>query len=129
MLASGTVATAYNGIPRLVRRPDLDDHPRVEFARSLRDGVHAFGLADSDDVVVALGTGIGGLSEIGFEVAPGARNKGLARQALQAATTLVPEGLPLVASVAPGNVASVRVLLDSYFEIVGSHQLITHEPR
>ena len=57
--------------PALVERPDLSDHPRVRFARAIRDDLHVLGYRDVDrDAVAVICRGIGGLTELSFEPAP-----------------------------------------------------------
>ncbi|WP_433955103.1 hypothetical protein [Janibacter indicus] len=48
------VATG-SGTSPLVARPDLAEHPRVRFAREVRDSVRVLGWPDRDDVVVTVG--------------------------------------------------------------------------
>lgn len=127
MVASGTGRDLEETDGLLVRRPDLDDHPRVRYAAAFRTDARAFGLTEGDDVVVSLSTGIGGLQEIGVEVAPGARGQGLGAEVLRAASALIPEGHPLIASAAPGNVIAVQALLGSDYELVGSHQVVVRD--
>ena len=106
----------------LVRREDLDDHPRACYARTFRDDVRVFG---DDRGLVTLGCGLGGLTEISFEVPPERRGRGLGRSLLGDALDLVPLGELVLAAVAPGNAASLRSLLAAGFCPIGSVQLIT----
>lgn len=112
----------------LVEREDLADHPRVAFARRLRDDLRVFGLPDRDTLVV-LARGIGGLVEFSFEVAADARGSGEGRKAIAAALGRVPQGKPVVAACAPGNAASLRCLLAAGFVPVGSIQLFQRSPQ
>ncbi|TWE12834.1 RimJ/RimL family protein N-acetyltransferase [Rudaeicoccus suwonensis] len=109
----------------LVPRPDLDRHPRAQLAASWRDELQVLGLADSADVIVTCGRGLGGLAEIGFELAPEVRGGGLIGAVLEATTHLVCPGEVLLASASPGNVASVRALLAVGFAPIGSVQLFS----
>lgn len=129
MVASGTGRDLEATDGLLMRRPDLDDHPRVRYAAAFRTAARAFGLPDGDDVVVSLSTGIGLLQEIGVEVAPGARGQCLGAEVLRAASALIPEGHPLIASAAPGNVVAVQALLASDYEAVGSRQVVVRDLR
>ena len=115
--------------PDLVERPDLGDEPRVRYAARLRDDLTVYGFPDPDRSAVAiLGRGIGGLRELSYELEPEHRGRGngtaLVRAAIEAAGTQQ----PLVACVAPGNVASLRVLLACGFAPVGSVQLLQRQP-
>lgn len=99
-------------------RTDLDDHPRVRLARSLRDDVvvHATDLG-----LVTLGRGLGGLPELSIEVSEPRHGHG--RTLIAAALGLVPAGEPVLACVAPGNAASLRAFLAGGFTPIGSVQL------
>ncbi|WP_392543751.1 N-acetyltransferase [Oryzobacter telluris] len=119
LLAEGTGAPD----PRLVLRPDLRDHPRVHHALPIRGDVRVFGLEGDDTTVLTLATGLGGLTEMSFEVGPTHRGAGLGTALAAAARGLVPAGHPVVACVSPGNVPSLRALLTAGFEPVGSVQV------
>ncbi len=116
----------------LVRRPDLDDHPRAAQGRVWRDDLVAYG----DPVpaggaagrgVLTLGRGVAGLTETSIEVAhPGL---GTGRGLLADGLRLVPFGDPVWARVAPGNVASLRLFLGAGFVPVASAQLALTPPR
>lgn len=112
------------GRPQLVPRPDLADHQRVMFSRAVRDGVQIWGYPDRGSrSVVAVSTGIAGLVEIGFELEPDARGGGAGTRLVADALTVIPRESLVLAAVAPGNAASVRVLLRCGFRPVGSVQL------
>lgn len=115
LVASGTGRTT------LPERHDLDDHPRVRHARRSRAGVHVHG---DDRGLVTVGTGVGGLAELSFEVPPGVRGHGHGRALLDEARGLVPEGEPVFAAVAPGNAASLRAVLAAGFVPIGSVQVV-----
>jgi GNAT superfamily N-acetyltransferase len=119
LLAEGTGTPA----PWLGIRPDLGDHPRVRHALPIRGDVRVFGIAGDDDTVLTLATGIGGLSELSFSVAPHRRGTGLGTALARAARGLVPAGEPVAACVSPANVPSLRALLSAGFEPVGSVQV------
>ncbi|WP_163509468.1 hypothetical protein [Fodinicola acaciae] len=103
----------------LAVRADLDDHPRVRLARSLRDDVAVYG---SGAGFVTLGRGVGGLPELSVEVsAPG---RGFGRRLIRSALGLVPAGEVVVACVAPGNAISTRAFLATGFTPIGSVQLV-----
>lgn len=109
----------------LVERPDLLDHPRVGFARALREDVKVFGRHDvTTRSVATLGRGIGGLLEMSVELDPGERRKGTASDFIRAALAAAPSDDVVVAAVAPGNAASLRSFLAAGFVILGSSQLL-----
>lgn len=111
---------------RLVERPDLADHPRVRFARRVRDDVVVLG---SDDVtsrsVVTLSRGLGGLPEVGIET----DGQTDAVEMIVAAATRAPQGSTVVASVAPGNARALRTFLNAGFTPVASVQLFQKRGR
>jgi hypothetical protein len=109
----------------LVERPDLADHPRAAFARSVRDDVRVLGRADrSDRAVATISRGIGGLSEISVELEEAVRGEGGGADLVAAAVAALPRGEPVVAAVAPGNAASLRAFLRAGFAVLGSVQII-----
>ena len=115
-----SVAPPLPGPPpaRLTEIPD-PDHPRVRRAHRYRDAVTAW---RGDGVVVVIGRGVAGRSEVAVEVDPDQRGRGVGRAALVAARHLVSE--PLWAQVAPGNAASVRAFLAAGFVPVGAEVLL-----
>ncbi|HEX7266438.1 MAG TPA: hypothetical protein VF256_03330 [Streptosporangiaceae bacterium] len=120
-----TRGTGRAGVaPRLIDRPDLATHPRAMFAAGIRDHPQLMGYPDPHRSALAVvSRGIGGLTEVSFELEPSRRRAGggvaLARDALSA----IPCGQLAVAAVAPGNAASVRALLSAGFVPLGSIQL------
>jgi GNAT superfamily N-acetyltransferase len=102
---------------RLPRRDDVIDHPRVQHARSLRPDVVVHGDVRG---LVTLGHGLGGLLEIGIEVAPAGRGDGVGRGLLHDAIALVQPGEPVLAQVTPGNARSLRAFLAAGFRPIGS---------
>lgn len=115
--------------PVLVERPDLADEPRVRYAARLRDDLTVYGFPDPDRSAVAIvGRGIGGLRELSYELEPGHRGRGEGATLVRAAVVAAGTQAPLVACVAPGNVASLRVLLACGFAPVGSVQLLQRQP-
>ena len=98
-----------------------DDHPRVAYARSTRTDVLVLG---DDRGLVTLGRGLGGRSEIGFEVIEGAEGHGLGRGLLADTLAETPEGEVLFASCAPGNARSLRALLAVGFRVIGGEVLL-----
>lgn len=103
------------------RRDDLSGHPRAAHARRIRGDVAVYGDARG---LVTLGEGVGGLPEIGVEVAPEQRGRGAGRALVGDALGLVPAGEPVLAAVAPGNAAAVRTFLAGGFEPIGSVQVV-----
>ncbi|MEP6798055.1 MAG: N-acetyltransferase [Lapillicoccus sp.] len=112
----------------LVPRPDLEDHPRVAYARGVRRDVHAYGRPTGRDVVVTLGQGLGGLNELGVELGGAALGTGGAAYLIGQARALVPTSEPLVAAVAPGNARALRAFLSAGFRPVASVQLWRPSP-
>jgi GNAT superfamily N-acetyltransferase len=105
----------------LPARPDLGDHPRAAYARAWRRDVRVFGDGRG---MVTLARGLGGLTELSFEVDADRRGAGLGRSLLREALALAPPGEPVLAAVAPGNAASLRALLAAGFTPLGSVQLV-----
>lgn len=103
---------------RLRPNPDLDDHPRVRFARARREEVQAYGRSDG---LFTLGVGLGGRREMSVEnSSDGRRGRALIEEAL----AMTPPGEPLFAAVAPGNARSLRAFLACGFTPIGSEVLI-----
>jgi hypothetical protein len=117
--------TGGEGVPpRLADRPDLADHPRMMFAARIRRRPRPVGYADPRRGAIAvISEGIGGLTELGFELEPGYRGRGGGARLVGDALTLIPSGQPVIAAVAPGNAASVRALMSAGFTPLGSLQL------
>jgi GNAT superfamily N-acetyltransferase len=128
----GSTATTYDallcgigtgmGVPPWLHEVDGYDHRRVEEAARYRDDMRVF-VADDDAAVLALGRGLCGRWDFGFEVAPEAQGRGLGRRVVRAALGLVPAGVPLWAQVVPGNAASLRAVLAAGFVPVGAEML------
>lgn len=102
-------------------RPDLAEHPRARHAGLIRTDVTAYG---DDRGLITIGVGVGGLPEIGVEVAESVRGRGLGRSLIADAQGLVEAGEPVVAAVAPGNALALRAFLAAGFTPVGSVQLV-----
>jgi hypothetical protein len=120
VLVLGTVRRRRSPSHHLVERPDLSEHPRVDFARRVRDDVVVFGLDDlAERSLVTLSTGLGGLPEIGIATDGGVD----AVEMIAAAAALAGERDTIVASVAPGNARALRAFLNAGFTPVGSIQL------
>lgn len=111
------------GSELLLPRPDLASHDRVQRATWIRDNVRTFGLDSRQDVVITIADGLGGLPEVSVELAASVRRLGMSQSVLLGALDLVPRGAPLLASVSPDNVASLRAFLKAGYRPVGSVQL------
>src|SRR5262245_11540025 len=98
------------------------EHPRVERASRYRELTGIWTTAD-ESAVVAIGRGLCGRWEIGYEIDSDARGRGLGRSVVTAALGLVPAGEPLWAQVAPGNAASLRSTLAAGFVPIGAEVL------
>ena len=105
-------------------RADLDDHPRVVHARSLREDVAVY--ADERGLVT-VGRGIGGATELSVEVC-GEHSRGTGTRLVRDAVGLAPAGELLVASVAPGNARSLRAFLAAGFVPVGAAVAVVPGP-
>lgn len=99
-------------------------HPRVRRAARYRDDLTVFAC---DGGVLAIGHGLAGRWEVGLEVDPAYRGRGLGRAMAEAAAHLTPDGAPMWAQVAPGNAASLRAFLAAGYLPVGQEALlVTH---
>ena len=127
LVGRGTAGTEPRGTGgALVPRPDLGGHPRVGFARRLREDLQVLGRADPTDAsVVVLGRGIADLTELSFELDLDRRGAGGGTALVRAGLAAVPAGETVVAACAPGNAASMRALLRAGMTPVGSIQLYT----
>ena len=103
------------------RRDDLAGHRRVRHAQQVRGeiAVHA-----DERGVITVGAGIGGLAEIGVEVAESMRNRKAGRGLVSDALGLFPSGAPVLGAVAPGNAASLRAFLAVGFKPLGAVHLV-----
>lgn len=107
-------------------RPELVDHPRARHARLVRAEVVIHGDGRG---LVTLGTGLGGLPELGVEIAADALGRRLGRSLISDARGLIEAGAPVVAAVAPGNARALRAFLAAGFVPVGSVQLVRPQAR
>jgi GNAT superfamily N-acetyltransferase len=97
-------------LAELVLREDLIEHPRLARSRRYRADLRCYSDAD-DRALIVVGRGLADRWEMGLEIQPDHRDRGLGRQLIRAAARLVPDGEPLFAQVSPGNTRSVRAFL------------------
>lgn len=109
------------GAPTLVEVDHHDEHDRVGYARDLRVDVRV--LADEHGLVT-LGRGLGGRTELGFELTGADHDGGHGRRLLHEVLDATPAGAPVFASCAPGNARSLRCLLGAGFRVVGGEVLL-----
>jgi GNAT superfamily N-acetyltransferase len=107
-----------DGLP--VREIEPGDHPRVDRARRWRLDLRVFA---GDGGMVLLGRGLAGRLELSVEVAPGARDRGLARRLVAGALAAAAPEEPVFAQVAAANAASLRALQPAGFTAVGAEVL------
>ncbi|MFJ8767672.1 GNAT family N-acetyltransferase [Streptomyces clavifer] len=119
-------ARGTGGTPRLAELADEGDgHPRVLYARALRADVTVHG---DERGLVTLAHGLAGRRELGIELhAPHHAGRGHGRGLLADALSLVPEGEPVFAAVAPGNARSLRAFLACGFIPIGSEVVLRPE--
>jgi hypothetical protein len=124
MLLAGQGSGRAGQPPRLADRPDLATHPRAVSAAKIRDDLRLLGYHDRRrSALVVISRGIAGLTELSYELEPGQRGQGGGARLARDALTAVPVGEPVLATVSPGNAASVRALLAAGFVPLGSVQL------
>jgi len=100
-------------------RTDLDDHPRVAYARQYRSDVVVYG---DERGLVTIGAGLAGRREMSIEASE--HNRGFGASLIAEAVGLVPEGELLFAAVSPGNARSLRAFLGHGFVPIGSEVLV-----
>ncbi|BFU46452.1 GNAT family N-acetyltransferase [Krasilnikovia sp. MM14-A1004] len=108
-------------LPDLKPVPD-STHPRAVRARLHRSDVQVWSCGPG---IVVVGRGVAGRWEVSIEVDEDARNAGLGRALASAARRLVPDGRPVWAQVASGNVASLRAFLAAGYAPIGAEVLLT----
>lgn len=113
------LVTRGTGASKLAVRGDLDEHPRVQYARQYRSDVVVHG---DERGLVTIGAGLGGRRELSVEAA--SHNRGWGTALIAEAVGLVPEGELLFAAVSPGNARSLRAFLSLGFTPIGSECLI-----
>ena len=97
-------------------------HPRVQRALHHRADVRVWTTPDGTGLVT-VGRGVAGRWETSLEVDAAGRCRGLGTALAAAAPSLVPDGAPLWAQVAPANVASLRAFLGAGYRPVGAEVL------
>jgi hypothetical protein len=108
---------------QLVERPDLAGHPRVRFALRTRSDLRVLGHPDRQrSAVGVVGEGVAGLPEISFELEEARRGQAQAAPFIWALLACLPPGEVAVATVAPGNAASLRAALRAGLMPIGSIQ-------
>jgi hypothetical protein len=112
------------GAPGWLRRDDGFAHPRIDEASAFRSIESVWTTDDGSMLIV--GRGLCDRWEVGYEVAAGARGRGVGRLLVAAARGLVPAGEPLWAQVAPANAASMRSTLAAGFVPVAAEVLFPH---
>jgi hypothetical protein len=118
-----TRATGGGGTS-LQRTTSLDGHHRVTYARATRVAVEVW--ADERGLVT-VGRGLGGRTEIGFELTGAASGQGVGQDLLRDVLRELPSGDAVWASCSPGNARSLRALVAVGFVPVGSEVLL--QPR
>jgi GNAT superfamily N-acetyltransferase len=98
------------------------DHPRVHRALVHRTDVRVWTTPDAAGLLT-IGRGVAGRWEIGLEVEPSARCRGLGTALARAARAYAPDESPLWAQVAPANTASLRAFLAAGYRPVGAEVL------
>lgn len=115
-----TLVAAGRGNGSLQPRHDLDAHPRVRRALSLRSEVSVYG---DERGLVTLARGIAGRRELSIEASEAGQGRGWGRSLLSDALALVPAGEWVFAGVSPGNARSLRAFLGVGFRPLGSEVL------
>ena len=126
---AGPVAPVRPAGPRLVDRPDLATHPRVQFAAQIRDQPRILGYPDlRRSALAVVSRGLGWLTELSFELEPQRRGTGSGATLISDALSTIPAGQLVIAAIAPGNAASLRAALAAGFVPLGSTQLFRRRP-
>ncbi|MCP2356461.1 GNAT superfamily N-acetyltransferase [Nonomuraea thailandensis] len=94
-------------------------HPRVRRAHRRRAEVRVWTCPGG---LLVVGRGVAGRWEVGIEVEPAGRGRGLGRALARAARHLVAR--PLWAQIAPGNAASVRAFLAAGYVPIAAEALL-----
>ena len=119
--AAGPLANGAHIEGSLPHRTDLDNHPRVGYAKVRRRHVRVYG---DDRGLVTLGRGIADRWEISVEVDPSNRTSGNARALINEALTHIPSNEWCFGEVSPGNAASLRAFLAAGWVPIGAEIII-----
>ncbi|MGF1664795.1 MAG: hypothetical protein ACFCVC_00825 [Acidimicrobiia bacterium] len=119
LVAPGTGAGA--GAGGMEGRTDLDDHPRVRHARSLRSDVEVFG---DESGLVTVARGLAGRREMSIELFDTSTSRGEGRRLIESTLGMVGGGEPVFAGVSPGNARSLRAFLACGFTPIGSEVIV-----
>lgn len=113
----------------LVTRPDLAHRPAAEHAKRILTDVQVMGRPDpSDQDLVILARGVGGLREVSVEVDPERRGQGHGAELLVRALGSVPENELIASPVFAGDAAAVAMYTAAGFLHVGSVQHFSSRP-
>ena len=116
------VARGTGGGGTTLRPADPDaELLRVGYAAATRVDVRVMGDPRG---LITIGRGLGGRTEIGWEVVENRRSQGVGRALLVDLLAEMPVGAPIFASCAPGNARSLRALLAAGFQVIGAENLI-----
>jgi hypothetical protein len=118
-IIDATLVTRGVGGGSLRERADLDNHPRVRYARSIRQQVRVFG---DESGLITLGKGLAGRTEMSIETFGDGDRRG--RELIDEAVALVPTGESLFAAVSPGHARSLRAFLSRGFVPIGSEVIV-----
>jgi hypothetical protein len=106
------VPDSIEDLPELIPRHDLLDHPRLARSRRYRTDLRCY--SDREDrALIVVGRGLAEREEMGIDVKPEFRGRGLGPLLARATARVATVGEPLFAQVSPGNVASVRAFLSA----------------
>ncbi|HLE95408.1 MAG TPA: hypothetical protein VI689_03420 [Acidimicrobiia bacterium] len=118
-IIDATLVARGTGGGSLQERTDLDDHPRVRYARSIRQEIRVFG---DESGLITLGKGLAGRTEMSIETFGSGERRG--RALIDEAVALVAPGEPLFAAVSPGHARSLRAFLSRGFVPLGSEVIV-----
>lgn len=119
--APGLVMGGAHIAGALPHRLDLDEHPRVRYAKVRRRHVQVYG---DDRGLVTIGRGIADRWEISVEVDPANRVTGNARALINEALSHLPSDQWCFGEVSPGNAASLRSFLAAGWTPIGAEIII-----
>jgi hypothetical protein len=105
-----------------VREVEAREHPRVDRALRWRRELRVYEEARGRGMVL-LGRGVADRMELSVEVAPGDRDRGLARRMVAGALREAAPDEPVFAQVAAANAASLRALGAAGFVPIGAEVL------